>query len=46
VAAIVQGIVGRALAGNAAAVGAAEQASRVRPLAEAAWRYAQEAGAA
>ena len=46
VAAIVQGIVGRALQGNAAAEGAAQQAARVRPLAEAAWAYAREAGAA
>jgi len=45
VAAIVQGIVGRALQGNAAAAGAAEQAARVRPLAQAAWECAQEAGA-
>lgn len=45
VAAIVQGIVGRALQGNAAADGAAQQAARVRPLAEAAWDYAREAGA-
>jgi aminoglycoside phosphotransferase (APT) family kinase protein len=45
VAAIVQGIVGRALAGNAAAEGASRQAARVRPLAEAAWACAQEAGA-
>lgn len=46
VAAIVQGIVGRAAQGNAAAEGAAQQAARVRPLAEAAWMYAREAGAA
>ncbi|HEY2751603.1 phosphotransferase family protein [Phenylobacterium sp.] len=46
VAAIVQGIVGRALAGNAAAEGASRQAARVRPLAEAAWAAALEAGAA
>ncbi|QUD90379.1 phosphotransferase family protein [Phenylobacterium montanum] len=46
VAAIVQGIVGRARDGTAAAAGAAEQAARVRPLAEAAWRFAQEGGAA
>jgi aminoglycoside phosphotransferase (APT) family kinase protein len=45
-AAIVQGIVGRARDGTAAAAGAAEQAARVRPMAEAAWRFAQEAGAA
>ena len=46
VAAIVQGIVGRARQGNAAAEGAAQQEARVRPLAEAAWGYAREAGAA
>ncbi|CAN7308216.1 phosphotransferase family protein [Phenylobacterium sp. LjRoot225] len=45
VAAIVQGITARALQGNAAAAGAAEQAARVRPLAEAAWACAREAGA-
>ena len=45
VAAIVQGIVGRARQGNAAAEGAAQQAARVRPLARAAWAYAQQAGA-
>jgi aminoglycoside phosphotransferase (APT) family kinase protein len=45
VAAIVQGIVGRARLGNAAADGAAQQEARVRPLAEAAWAYAREAGA-
>jgi aminoglycoside phosphotransferase (APT) family kinase protein len=46
VAAIIQGIVGRARDGTAASANAAEQAARVRPLAEAGWRYAQEAGAA
>ena len=46
VAAIIQGIVGRARDGTAAATNAAEQAARVRPLAEAGWAYAQEAGAA
>ena len=46
VAAIVQGIVARVLAGNAAAsVNAEEQAQRVRVLADAAWTHAQEAGA-
>jgi len=46
VAAIIQGIVARALGGNAAAsVDAAEQSARVRVLADAAWGYAQEAGA-
>ena len=44
-AAIVQGIVGRARDGTAAAAGAAEQAARVRPMADAAWGFAQEAGA-
>ncbi|HZZ88951.1 MAG TPA: phosphotransferase family protein [Caulobacteraceae bacterium] len=44
-AAIVQGIVGRARDGTAAAAGAAEQAARVRPMAEAAWRFARQAGA-
>jgi aminoglycoside phosphotransferase (APT) family kinase protein len=47
VAAIVQGVVARALAGNAAAsVDAAEQAARVRVLADAAWVFARDAGAA
>lgn len=45
VAAIVQGIVGRARIGNAAAANASEQEARVRPIAEAAWRFAQQAGA-
>jgi aminoglycoside phosphotransferase (APT) family kinase protein len=46
VAAIIQGIVGRARDGTAAAAGAAELAARVRPLADAAWSYAQTLGAA
>jgi aminoglycoside phosphotransferase (APT) family kinase protein len=47
VAAIVQGIVARVLGGNAAAsVDATEQAARVRIIADAAWAYAREAGAA
>ena len=47
VAAIIQGIVARALGGNAAAsVDAGEQMARVRVLANAAWGYAQDAGAA
>ncbi|HKP79385.1 MAG TPA: phosphotransferase [Phenylobacterium sp.] len=46
VAAIVQGIVGRARDGTAAAAQADEQANRVAPIAEAAWAYAREAGAA
>jgi aminoglycoside phosphotransferase (APT) family kinase protein len=46
VAAIIQGIVGRALAGNAAAsVDVEEQSARVRTAANAAWAFAQEAGA-
>jgi aminoglycoside phosphotransferase (APT) family kinase protein len=45
VAAIVQGVVARAAQGNAASVTAADQARRIRPLAEAAWAFAQEAGA-
>ena len=44
-AAIVQGIVARALQGNAAADGAIEHAARVPLLAQRAWRFAQEAGA-
>lgn len=44
-AAIVQGIVGRAVQGNAAAADAMEHAARVRPLAQSAWAFAQEAGA-
>jgi aminoglycoside phosphotransferase (APT) family kinase protein len=46
VAAIVQGIVRRMHDGNAASSNAAELAARVRPLAEAAWREARNAGAA
>jgi aminoglycoside phosphotransferase (APT) family kinase protein len=45
VAAIVQGIVARAREGNASSATAAEQGPRVRVLAAAAWREAQEAGA-
>jgi len=45
VAAIVQGIVGRARDGTASASNAAAQAARVGPLAEAAWVFAQQAGA-
>jgi aminoglycoside phosphotransferase (APT) family kinase protein len=45
VAAIVQGIAARARLGNAAQVDAARHAARVRPLAAAAWREAQAAGA-
>lgn len=44
-AAIVQGIVGRARDGTAAAANAAELEARVPVLAHAAWRAAQEAGA-
>jgi aminoglycoside phosphotransferase (APT) family kinase protein len=45
VAAIVQGIVARARQGNAAQADAARHEARVRPLAAAAWREAQAAGA-
>lgn len=45
VAAIIQGIVGRARAGNANAADAAEQTPRVRRLAEAAWQEAVRLGA-
>jgi len=44
-AAIVQGIVGRARNGTAADADTARHAARVRPLAIAAWREAQDAGA-
>jgi aminoglycoside phosphotransferase (APT) family kinase protein len=46
VAAIIQGVVHRQKHGNAAASNAAELAQRVRPLAQAAWREARDAGAA
>lgn len=46
IAAILQGVVARAHAGNAASASALEQAPRVRLLAQAAWREAQAAGAA
>jgi len=42
---ILQGILGRVRDGTAASEHAAERASRVRPLSEAAWKYAQMAGA-
>ncbi|MFA7586429.1 MAG: phosphotransferase family protein [Novosphingobium sp.] len=45
VAAIIQGVVARQLAGNAVDPEAIEQASRVAPLAEAAWAEAVKAGA-
>ena len=45
VAAIKQGIVGRLRAGTVVSQNAAEFASQVRPLAQAAWREAQVAGA-
>jgi aminoglycoside phosphotransferase (APT) family kinase protein len=45
VASIVQGIVARSRQGNAASDTAAEQVTRLRPLAKAAWRYARDAGA-
>lgn len=42
---ILQGIVGRVRDGTAASPHAAEMEARVRPLGEAAWLYAQKAGA-
>jgi aminoglycoside phosphotransferase (APT) family kinase protein len=45
VAAILQGVAGRLRDGTASSADAAEQARRVRPLAEAAWAEAQAAGA-
>jgi hypothetical protein len=45
VAAIIQGVVARQLAGNAVDPQAIEQAGRVAPLAEAAWTEAVGAGA-
>jgi aminoglycoside phosphotransferase (APT) family kinase protein len=45
VAAILQGVAGRLRDGTATSANAAELARRVRPLAEAAWREAREAGA-
>ncbi len=42
---ILQGIIGRVRDGTAASEHAAENASQVRPLAEAGWAYAQKAGA-
>jgi aminoglycoside phosphotransferase (APT) family kinase protein len=42
---ILQGIVGRVRDGTAASPHAAEMAARVKPLGQAAWRYAQKAGA-
>jgi aminoglycoside phosphotransferase (APT) family kinase protein len=44
-AAIVQGIVGRVRDGTATSAHAAARAVMVRPLAEKAWGFAQEAGA-
>ena len=44
-AAICQGIGGRVRDGNAASPHAAAMAARVDPLAEAAWRFAERAGA-
>lgn len=44
-AAIMQGIAGRVRDGTATSEHAAAQAERVRPLAETAWRFAQNAGA-
>lgn len=45
VAAIIQGVVHRLQKGNAASSNASQLAARVRPLAQAAWREACEAGA-
>ena len=45
VAAILQGVVARAVQGNASSATAAAQAPRVKALAEAAWTEAQKAGA-
>ena len=45
VAAILQGVVGRLQRGNAAASNAEDVATRIRPLAQAAWREARAAGA-
>lgn len=42
---ILQGIVGRVRDGTASSPHAAEMEARVRPLAEAGWKYAQKAGA-
>ena len=42
---ILQGIVGRIRDGTAASANAAENASRVRPLAERGWDFAKRAGA-
>jgi aminoglycoside phosphotransferase (APT) family kinase protein len=44
-AAIIQGVVGRAVAGTANSPQAAEQAPRVLRYAEAGWAYARKAGA-
>lgn len=44
-AAILQGIAHRLQGGNAASANAAEIAAHVRPLAQAAWRFAKEGGA-
>jgi len=45
VAAILQGVAHRSLAGNAAASNASQMASLIRPLARAAWQFAREGGA-
>ena len=45
IAAIVQGIAARQIGGNAASSNAADVATRVRPIAVAAWREAEEGGA-
>jgi aminoglycoside phosphotransferase (APT) family kinase protein len=44
-AAIIQGIVGRVRDGTATSENAPARAQMVRPLAEAGWRFAKEAGA-
>ena len=42
---ILQGIVGRVRDGTASSAHAEEQAARVKPLAQTAWKFAQQAGA-
>jgi hypothetical protein len=43
-AAIFQGVMARAIAGNAASAQAVETGKRARPMAEAGWRQVQEVG--
>jgi len=45
-AAILQGIMGRVVAGNASSANAREHAARARSLAEAGWRLAKQGGVA